>query len=226
MTITNQAGIVSFRVRFKSSSTLPTNRVNQDIVLTARITNMNTTLVQKQLNLHCFPVQSIRILTAYTAHSSEVYYLADGVKDSLRNSALFLRGCLQTLNANLDTLQDSGEISKLVQTRFIFIESPIYALSHNENRPEKHIHSDIDALKGNMQRSNIPEIANRQSDNSPVLLLVNSEAAAYKAIASSCDLMNIPQYIVVEAKHAKNYIDVQNNSVNSRFIDMLKTVIK
>lgn len=158
-----------------------------------------------------------RILVAYTLQSSENFIVKNGASDRIQDPKQFLKNCLILLNT---------ELSKIIPTRFTFIQEPVLVTSYMEHSPIPDLHADIDGLKNQTLSEINTAVANDGGKIDAVILLVNSATTPYQAIVSDCANNKIPGFVVVEAKYARIFINPENNIVNNIFLNQLVTVIR
>lgn len=180
--------------------------------------------ISKEVSVNARVIKEyIAIKPFFTAKSSNTFVVAKEDNDGGQLGQLplppniFLEKCLETLNRAIDNSQDNNVISKFTKTRFKFQAAPTL-LSFTEQAPIDHLHTDIERLKN----------IGGGSDVTPVLLLVNSEMIPYQAIVSECSADKLPAYIIVEAKHAKeliNIIDEKKPPVENIFWNQLQSII-
>jgi hypothetical protein len=187
--------------------------------------------VSKEVSVNARVIKEyIAIKPFFTARSSQTFFVEKNEDEAAlaqlpSTPRIFLEQCLDILNRTIDNLQDRNEISKFTKTRFKFQAAPSLlsiierAPSGNPSEyPNDHLHIDIERLKN----------IGGGSDITPVLLLVNSEMIPYQAIVSECSEDKLPAYIIVEAKHAINLININDATkppVENIFWNQLQSII-
>lgn len=229
VSITNQSGLLSFRVRLKAPTTLPTDSMNRRVILRVEIRNMTTVFAQKNLPLEIFPVRVRYVVTAAKT-AAENFSVERTGTSILRGESInpenYFPETLRFLDERLNRLQDSlsnlRQVSKFAQTRFISRQPTIILSRIFSNFI---LYDPTDSLIGIhylVDRISMPPpiIIPRLTDEFVVMMsnFWNDYGySPYRAIGSQCQNNTIPEYIVVEAKYVKDYIDPYRKSINPQF---------
>jgi hypothetical protein len=227
--ISNRSGLLSFRIRFKAFAQLPTDSMNRQIQLRAEIKTVATLIGQKSIRLEIFPVRIRYVVTAAKA-AQENFLVQRGGTSILRSESIFSENyfseALHFLEERLNNFQDSlsnlHQVSKFAQTRFTSRQPTIILSSIFPNFT---LYEPTDSLIGIhhlVDRISMPPpiIIPRLADEFVVMMsnFWNDYGySPYRAIGSQCQNNTIPEYIIVEAKYVKGYIDPYRKFINPQF---------
>lgn len=160
----------------------------------------------KPLTLYGSVVERVITIAAYyTPEVAKGYYREDlesSTVDSLRYTPeKYLQLCVEALNKKLHELQAMGDMSKFARTRFALKNNTASLLTAQilkEKGADPYLQTDLDQIMMSIAGG---------SSTMPVLVLINSETTPYRGIISNCNTTILPNYIIVEVKYARRFID-------------------